>query len=137
MAQLKDYDLQRGDWVKIKHPFSNSYIWTEFKSFDNRYYFQELDHTLHCTHEVKAVLRPSVVIRDELDSILGHNPEVYINLPKWMHFELIHAKQERVKVDTHDEMIQYLEETSKYGYSNRDKIHYLCREIDKLKDKVK
>lgn len=66
MKTLRDYELKRGDWVKL--PGSE---WQEFSINNNReYFFEGKNRVFAPEKEVEAVLRPSVTIRDILDKVL-------------------------------------------------------------------
>lgn len=122
MATLKDFQLKRGDWVKFPAEWREV---TEFcpLEFDHKYYPS-------LSAEVEAVLRPSVVIRDQLDNLLNRERNIhpYTTIPQVLEFREIHPKEEKSTA----KLIQIIYDNK--GQSSWDAVRVLAAEIDKLKE---
>lgn len=131
MKTLKDFPLERGDWVK----FSYDKKWRELAEMDGIYYL--FDHVTYSpSYEVEAVLRPSVIIRDRLEEILqraySREKGDCVTFPQSFYFKEIHPKEE--KKSLFDEIFQGRYRTD-FSEDLKKFIKPICDEIDKLKNK--
>ena len=95
---LSEYDLKRGDFIKI------SGIWSEILVCNETHISNDRSEIFgrNSNWEVEAVLRPSVIVRDHLDSILAssnQDRERMAGLPRTYYLTQIHPKKEAI-VDT-------------------------------------
>lgn len=67
MNRIKDYELKRGDWVQILDG-----RWAEYDQSikDGGHHFHDITGEFGENAPVRAVLRPSMVLRDQLDTLL-------------------------------------------------------------------
>lgn len=90
MNKLSSYDLQRGDWVKFVNDG-----WLEFEGYNdfNQHIFNY--HSYICNHSIEAVLRPSIIIRDELNRFLGYaNSYLGETANEMISFKILHPRKE-------------------------------------------
>jgi len=94
MKTLKDYDLQRGDWVRC------GVVWHEVSDCTEHYvsFYDVIDSVPLDKKMMLAVLRPSVIIRDKLDDSLEHvrSGEPYTSTDQWnVSLKEIHPKERK------------------------------------------
>lgn len=130
MNKLSDYDLQRGDRVKL-----NGEWYEFFKMFDGAYFFYDKDYEALSKVEVEAALRPSFILREQLDDILKtqqtfSDRQYYRQYP--IDWEIIHPRKEEKKS---------LEKELREVYANpsmplREVLFKIAAVVDKLKEAV-
>jgi hypothetical protein len=139
--KLSDYDLQRGDWVK----FVGS-EWLEYEGFDDFKQPRLITNNYLKTNMVEAVLRPSVIVRDELDEALKYqltyNPQKHVSYQQNLSFKIIHPKQEKTTLfddlKVHDIQIESDNSLSANIFKVISRrFQKLEDQIDRLKEKVK
>ena len=100
MNKLSDFNLERGDWVKIGGRW-HEYTWDE----PARYPI--VNDIFVPSQKVEAVLRPSFVVRDQLDTYLAKiqnyvygaeaQPLATSNDGVCLFFKIIHPRKEEAK----------------------------------------
>lgn len=131
MKKLADYNLQQGDWVKFVRDG-----WLEFSHYND--FSQPIFYNNSCLyyHDIEAVIRPSFIIRDELDHILSDCRKPYYNgltqKDGICHgFEEVKPKEEKKSLfDNLKEIDPILND------KNGCAIKFLCNEIEKLQNKI-
>ncbi len=128
MKTLKDYELQRGDWVK----FSYDKKWRELAEMDGVYYLFD-NKTYSSIYKVEAVMRPSKILRDEMSEIFDN---ALVNRCEQegtiIIYKIIHPKEE--KKSLFDEIFKGRYRTD-FSEDLKKFIKPICDEIDKLKNK--
>ena len=136
MKTLKNYELQRGDWVKL-----HGSEWHEYEGLDDFNQHRFITNNYIKSNFVEAVLRPKINLRDTLDDKLrmarqylaeGLLPTSFI---KSYSFELILPKEE--KKSLFEKITGFKEPVSTIFIKElrQEDLALICDEIDKLKNK--
>lgn len=131
MKTLKDYELQRGDWVKLATD-----NWREFRVWQcGRYEFYDYGLRIDGDLPALAVLRPNVIIRDSLENALKdlkQDNHISPYSQPYLVYDIIHPKEE--KKSLFDEIFKGRYRTD-FSEDLKKFIKPICDEIDKLKNK--
>lgn len=131
MKTLKSYDLQRGDWVNFGAKWSEFHEFSEVKFV--AFFYDDVGRDINTP--VQAVLRPSVIIRDELEGALkylrspDYNPERG-SLPAGSEiiFTEIHPKERKKSLKEKCSLNYPMDALDVFNA-----FHLLCEEIEALK----
>lgn len=130
MNKLGDFDLKRGDWVKVKsRSWQEVLVVNESVETDKGLYTPNIINHYY----VESVLRPSVVIRDHLDRYLNY-ARGYLGNAAHEYIAFEEVKPKEVKKS----LFEKLKELDPIlNDKNGEAVKFLCNEIEALQRQVK